>query len=296
VKTELQDLSDEVYQRTRARLEGLTDEEYLWQPAPGCWTIRPRPDGRWAADWPLPAPEVEPFTTIAWRLWHLIDMYGEDRAHRWLDVPAQGEAVGMDDPQGAPPATASEAITMLERAHDRWDAHLALTTDERLTERIGDVAGPQYADRSRAAFVLHMLDEFIHHGAEVSLLRDLWRWQRPLADDPIVELIMRGDARVVERLGGSATAEQVDLAARYGRWDIVTAMVESGADVRSRGTTLLHRAAGSGEVALVELLLDRGADPAAIDPQFKATPRQWAEFLQRRAVVEVLDRRTRAAE
>ena len=26
----------------------------------------------------------------------------------------------------------------------------------------------QYADRSRAAYVMHMLDEFIHHGAEVA--------------------------------------------------------------------------------------------------------------------------------
>ena len=26
----------------RPRLDGLTDEEYLWEPVPGCWNVRPR--------------------------------------------------------------------------------------------------------------------------------------------------------------------------------------------------------------------------------------------------------------
>jgi hypothetical protein len=176
VKHELTDLSDYVYERTRTRLEGLSDEEYFWEPAPGCWTIRQRPDGTWMADGPLPRPEFEPFTTIAWRLWHLIDMYGEDRAPQWLDLPPQGAPIGLDDPDAAPPASAADAVALLERAHDRWDAHLHLVENERLGESIGPVAG-RWADHTRAAYVLHMLDEFIHHGAEIALLRDLWRAQ-----------------------------------------------------------------------------------------------------------------------
>ncbi len=106
-----------------------------------------------------------PFTTIAWRLWHVIDMYGEDRAPQWLDVPAQGPPVGLDDPAGAPPATAADALELLERAHDRWDAHLALADEDRLRQLIGLVGGPTYAERTRAAYVLHMLDEFIRAGS-----------------------------------------------------------------------------------------------------------------------------------
>jgi hypothetical protein len=45
VKRELVDLSNEAWRRTRARIDGLTDEEYFWEPAPGCWTIRQRDDG-----------------------------------------------------------------------------------------------------------------------------------------------------------------------------------------------------------------------------------------------------------
>ena len=267
------------------RVDGLTDEEYFWEPAPGCWSIRQRGDGRWTADWPLPRPDPEPFTTIAWRLWHLIDMYGEDRAPTWLDVPAQGVAIGFDDPAGEPPATAADAVAMLVRAHDRWDAHLALVQNERLDEPVGAVAGPQYADRSRAAYVLHMLDEFIHHGAEIAFLRDLWRWQqRIVPDDPIVERVIRGDASVLDLFETAApSAELVDTAAAYGRWHLVLGLVERGAPVVSSGMSPLHRAAGAGELEVTKALLDHGADPTARDPEFHATPLQWAEFLHQRA-------------
>ncbi len=290
VKRELFDLSNQVWARTRARVDGLSDEEYFWQPALGCWTIRQRDDGTWMADWPLPRPEPEPFTTIVWRLWHLIDMYGENRAPLWLDVPAQGTPIGMDAPDGAPPATAAEAVALLERAHDRWDAHLSLARNERLDEPVGAVAGPEYADRTRAAYVLHMLDEFIHHGAEIAQLRDLWRWQNTsVADDPLVERVIRGESEVLDAFAvETPTAELVDKAASYGRWDLVLGFVERGAPVNTTGRTPLHLAAGAGELAVVKTLLEHGADPTATDPEFHATPAQWAEFLRHPAVADYL--------
>jgi hypothetical protein len=281
-----------VWQRTRRRLDGLTDAEYVWEPAPGCWTIRERDDGRWVADQALPAPDPEPFTTIAWRLWHLIDMYGEDRAPRWLDVPPQGPAIGLDDPDGAPPATAADAIATLERAHDRWDAHLALADNERLGETIGRVAGPEYAERTRGAYVLHMLDEFIHHSAEIALLRDLWRWRHPVTTDPdpAVERVVRGDVSVLAAFSAEPpTAELVDVAASYSRWDLVVGLVQRGAPVSTTGRTALHIAAGAGELDVVKTLLEHGADANATDPDFHATPRQWAAFLHHPAVATYLE-------
>jgi hypothetical protein len=50
----------------RPRLDGLTDEEFLWEPVPGCWSIRPRGEGTaqvalgsgdFTADWAWPPPE-----------------------------------------------------------------------------------------------------------------------------------------------------------------------------------------------------------------------------------------------
>lgn len=290
-KGELVALSDEVWLRTRARVEGMTDEEYFWEPAPGCWTIRQRDDGTWMADWPLPRPEPEPFTTIAWRLWHLTDMYGEDRAPQWLDVPAQGTAIGF--PDEAPAATAAAALALLERAHDRWDLHLGLAEEERLDEIIGPVAGPGYADRSRASYVMHMLDEFIHHGAEIALLRDLWRWQSTIiADNPQVERIIRGDSGVLDALDlEDASEDFVGHAARYGRWDLVLGLVQRGAPISMEGRTALHLAAGAGEIDVVKALLDRGVDPSTTDPEFHATPLQWAQFLHHSAVADLLIQR-----
>jgi hypothetical protein len=285
VKQELVTFSDEVYTRIRARLDGLTDEEYFWEPAPGCWTIRQRADGRWTGDGPLPRPELEPFTTIAWRLWHLIDMYGENRAPKWLDVPAQGDAIGLEAPDPEPPSSAAAAIALLERAHDRWDAHLALATDETLREPIGRVGGG-YATRSRTSYVHHMLDEFVHHGAEISLIRDLWRWQHSVAADPLVERVMRGDMTVLD--DASPAAELVSCAAQYGWWELLLGLIDRGAPLPTTGRPPLHLAAGEGELDVVKRLIAYGADPNAKDDEYHATPLQWAEFLHQPAMADYL--------
>ncbi len=279
-RQELQDLSDEAWQRTSARLQGLTDEEYFWEPAPGCWSIRQRPDGSWRWDTATPGPDVEPFTTIAWRIWHLTDMYGEDRAPQWLDVPPQGDPIGLDDPNGGPAATAAAALDLLRRAHGRWDAHLALATDELLAQPIGDVGG-EYGDNSRAGYVLHMLDEFVHHGAEIALLRDLWRWNQPVHADSLIDRAARGDLSVAAEtsLDGSPQADEVlDTAARYARWELVAALVRNGVGPDVGTTTPLHRAAIAGERDVVETLVGLGARLDVCDPNFGATPAGWARY------------------
>ncbi len=289
VKQELVDLSDQVWQRLRTRLDGLTDNEYLWEPVPGCWTIRERTDGHWTADSTLPRPQPEPFTTIAWRLWHLIDMYGEDRAPRFLGLEPQGAPIGLDDPDGQPPSTADGAVELLSAAHDRWDAHVTLVSEAALSEAVGPVGGA-YADRTRVAYVLHMLDEFIHHSAEVALLRDLWRWQHPIDADAVVERAMRGDLGIVDGVMNEpeADTELLRTAASYARWEFVVALLEAGVPPPTEGRTPLHIAAGAGELDVVKLLVERGADLRAKDPEFHATPLEWARFLDQGAVAEWL--------
>jgi len=58
--------------------------------------------------------------------------------------------------------------------------------------------------------------------------------------------------------------------------------------VSTTGRTPLHVAAGAGELDVVKLLLQHGADPGARDPMFQATPFQWAEFLNHPAVADHL--------
>jgi hypothetical protein len=168
-------------QRLVARLAGLRDAEYLWEPVDGCWSVRPGPDGGWRADvgvgggtWTPVTPP--PLTTIAWRMWHL----GASPAPTWPPVRVASAREFADGYFRAPPAasapgigTAAEAVAALER---HWTAVAAVVTgfeDEELLQPIGPVGGP-YASSSVHALVLHVADEFVHHGAEVALLRDLY--------------------------------------------------------------------------------------------------------------------------
>ena len=137
--------------------------------------------------------------------------------------------------------------------------------------------------------MLHMLDEFIHHGAEVSLLRDLWRWQPGRLDGGSPrERAMRGDMDLLAEVDAEQATELLDPAADHGRWELVVGLVERGARVRTSGRTPLHLAAGAGEVEAVRALLDHGGDPTATDPVFEATPLQWARYLGQRATAELL--------
>lgn len=170
VKQDLLDTVDFAFRRLRDRVEGLTDEEYLWEPVEGCWSVRPTGDGRFRAEGaPLTPHTSAPFTTIAWRMCHLIDMLAGARNATWLG----GEPVGRLARDGEP-GTAAEAVRQLDQAFALFRTHLTATDAARLTTAMGPVAG-MYADSTQAAFVLHELDELIHHGAEVATLRDLYR-------------------------------------------------------------------------------------------------------------------------
>jgi hypothetical protein len=169
IKQDLLDLADFAYGRLRGRLRGLGDEEYLWEPADGCWSVRPVGDGTFrldGADGPI---EPAPLTTIAWRMCHLIDLLAGRRNATWIGV----EPTGALDRTGEP-GTADEAVEQLERAYALFRTHVAAVDASTLATAMGEVAG-FYAGSSRVSFILHELDELIHHAAEVAVLRDLFR-------------------------------------------------------------------------------------------------------------------------
>jgi hypothetical protein len=125
-RTDIMGLSDYVYQRTRNRLAALTDLEYFWEPVAGCCTIRRTDSGSYRADdpdrpdavlRPVTGAGAPPFTTIAWRLWHLVENYGGKRNPQWLGVERPPGGFERDDPA---PANAAEAVAILERAHAFW--------------------------------------------------------------------------------------------------------------------------------------------------------------------------------
>lgn len=168
-RADIIELSEYVYQRTLSRLAGLTDDEYFWEPVPGCCTVRRTEAGHYRAD-DAGRPGTPPFTTIAWRLWHLIENYGAKRQPEWLGVQRPPGGFERDDPA---PATAAEAIAVLADAHDFWQSLLQELPAASWWEPLGPIAH-EYAESSKAALILHHLDEQIHHGAELGVLRDLY--------------------------------------------------------------------------------------------------------------------------
>src|ERR1700678_2508642 len=183
-RADIMGLSDYVYQRTRSRLAGLDDDEYFWEPVAGCSTIRRTESAAYRADdadrppanvlRPVTGAGDPPFTTIAWRLWHLTGCYGGKRNPQWLGVERPAGGFERGDPG---PATAAEAIAVLEHAHAFWQDLLRALPAASWWEPLGPVAGP-VAEEDRASLVLHQLDEQIHHGAELGVLRDLYLHNR----------------------------------------------------------------------------------------------------------------------
>ena len=147
----------------RPRLDDLTDKEYFWQPVPDCWTVHQ--DG--AIDFAYPPPQPEPFTTIGWRLAHVIVGVFAMRNHSHFGGPPA-------DYQSWNYATgAATAMRQLDEQYRKWIDGVRGLSDDDLWRPCGPAEGP-YADYPFTALVLHINREVIHHGAEIACIRDLY--------------------------------------------------------------------------------------------------------------------------
>ncbi len=165
------------------RLEGMTHDELWWEPAPRCWTLRRGDDGDFHYEWPPGSDqglraEDPPFTTIAWRMAHmsLAGLAG------WA-MTFEGVTNAADEVARLPfPETADAATASVRAWYERWRHAMAALTDEDLWRPLGE--SPIHTDipamflgkdHPVVNHVLHQHRELIHHGAEIALLRDLYR-------------------------------------------------------------------------------------------------------------------------
>lgn len=170
-RDDLLELSDFAWGRLRDRLAGLTEDEYQWAPVTTYWTVRDAGDGTFTSDGIKGTyrsdGQADVFTTLPWRLHHLTTVLGEDRNAQWLRRPDAPTVVT------APAGNAADALARLADAYTAWRALLTDVPADVLAEPMGEVAGP-FAESTGRAFVLHVLDELIHHAAEAAMLRDLY--------------------------------------------------------------------------------------------------------------------------
>jgi len=165
----------------RPRLDGLTDEEYFWEPVPGCWSVRKRGTptqtttvgtGEYLFEFVYPEPEIAPVTTIAWRLAHVIvGVFAARSASHFGGPPASWREFDYA-------GSAAEALTQLDDAYATWAKGASALGPDGLMRPCGPAEGP-YAEYPLASLVLHINREALHHGAEIALLRDLYRAKGP---------------------------------------------------------------------------------------------------------------------
>src|SRR5215472_5938108 len=123
--------------------------------------------GEFTADFALLPPDPAPVTTIAWRLAHIIMGCFRPRNAAHFGGPP------VDYPTFAYAGTAAQALGQLDDSHAAWVKGVRGLGADGLARPCGPAEGP-FADYSMAALVLHVHREVIHHGAEISLLRDLY--------------------------------------------------------------------------------------------------------------------------
>jgi DinB superfamily len=165
----------------RPRYDGLTDDEYFWEPVANTWNVHPRGHGQaetaagsgeFVIDFTYPEPSPPPVTTIAWRLAHLIvGVFGARVASHFGGPPVTYQAFSYA-------GTAALALQQLDDVYAAWLAGVKGLGDAGLARPCGPAEGP-FAEYPMAALVLHINREALHHGAEIALLRDFYANRYP---------------------------------------------------------------------------------------------------------------------
>lgn len=83
----------------------------------------------------------------------------------------------MWDPRHRPtdlPVTADAGLAFLDHWYGKWHDAIRSLDEAGLAEPLGPKGGP-YSGDSMLALIVHLNRETMHHGAEICLLRDLYR-------------------------------------------------------------------------------------------------------------------------
>ena len=120
---------------------------------------------------PSRSPSPPPVTTIAWRLAHII--VGVPRRTRATATSAARTSTTGPSPTPAPPR---EALQQLDGGYAAVERRRARASDEEALARAVRAGRQVLSPSARCpTLVLHINREMIHHGAEIALLRDLYR-------------------------------------------------------------------------------------------------------------------------
>jgi ketosteroid isomerase-like protein len=138
------------------------------------------------------------------------------------------------------------------------------------------------------------------HMDVVALLVDVGAsWEHDQVDE-LIATAMAGDRRAVEQLLAADPGlrqraidrcpDQLVRAAEQDSYGAVSLLIQLGFDVNARSRTApLHEAAMRGNLRVIRLLVEHGADPNIHDTGYDATPAGWAEHHGQREAQQMLE-------
>jgi hypothetical protein len=173
---------------------GLTDDEFLWEPTDDTWSVHPVTEhrtatpfitGSFAADFDVGVVEaaiagtaVEPLTSIAWLFWHVGSQPGRAAEFDFFGGAHRAESGWTSPYIAAHPifTSADDAVTAMRHGWRALDAALRAATDEQLERptRFWGYGAPGPMGTG-AQIVGSILNEVSHHATQVGVLRDLYR-------------------------------------------------------------------------------------------------------------------------
>ncbi|WP_431958692.1 DinB family protein [Nocardia lijiangensis] len=103
-------------------LEQLETDDFLWEPADLCWTLRRDERGIWVPDWAESEPEPIPVPTIGWISWHIGWWWTVAIDHLRQSLP-------HDRSQIVWPGPGSASVDWLRGLRTRWLRVLDQITD-----------------------------------------------------------------------------------------------------------------------------------------------------------------------
>jgi hypothetical protein len=127
---------DFAWERLLTRLQGIGDEEYLWEPVGDSWSIRKSDSGEWTMDRFGANEGPPPLTTVAWRICHVGGQVLGGFSNWFLEG---GSPYNVDF---TIPSDATSATDFLGRGYQRWRNGIVSFPAERLWLPIGAEFGP----------------------------------------------------------------------------------------------------------------------------------------------------------
>jgi len=144
-------------------LDRLVPEDFLWEPAPHCWTVHRTAEGTWIPDWAETEPDPVPVPTVGWLSWHI---------GWWWSVT-------LDHLEGRPPRDRTDVtwpgpgkptVDWLRDLRTAWLTSLAGLTDRDL-DTTAPFPWPDDPEHTLADMLAWANAELMKNAAEIGQLR-----------------------------------------------------------------------------------------------------------------------------